>query len=56
VIDGEMRDATKKGVDLKTKKDIRNDITLEEEELFWRKGLLGHDTAECLLNTIDLFP
>ncbi|KAK3750749.1 hypothetical protein QZH41_019670 [Actinostola sp. cb2023] len=42
VIDGEMRDATKKGIDLKCKKDIRDEITMEEEELFWRKGLLGH--------------
>ena len=47
-----MRDATKKGIDLKCKKDIRDEITMEEEELFWRNGLLGRDKAECLLNTI----
>lgn len=54
-MDGEMRDATKNGVDLKTKKDVRNEVTLGEEELLWRKGLLGNNTAECLLNTIYFY-
>ena len=44
-----MRDSTKNGVELKTKKEDREEITVEEEELFWQKGLLGDASAECLL-------
>ena len=40
VLDAEMRDATKSGIDKETKKKPREEITLEEEELFWQMGLL----------------
>ena len=55
VLDGEMRDATKHGIDLKTKKEERSEISVEEEELLWQKGLLGAKTAECLLNTMHFY-
>ena len=55
ILDGEMRDAAKKGVEVKCRKDVRGEITLEEEELFWTKGLLGCHSAECLLNTIYFY-
>lgn len=55
VIDGEMRDSTKSGIDLKTKKEKREEITAEEEELFWMKGLLGKSSAKCLLHTIYFY-
>lgn len=41
VLDGEMRDAAKKGVEVKCRKDLRGEISVEEEELLWAKGLLG---------------
>lgn len=52
-----MRDSTTvgNGVDLNTKKEDRKEITVEEEELFWQKGLLGDSSAECLLHTISFF-
>ncbi|KXJ06844.1 hypothetical protein AC249_AIPGENE19672 [Exaiptasia diaphana] len=54
VLDGEMRDGTKHGIDLATKKEERTEITLEEEEILWEKELLGAKTAECLLNTMQI--
>ena len=50
-----MRDAAKKGVEVKCRKDLRGEISVEEEGLFWTKGLLGCDSAECLLNTIYFY-
>jgi hypothetical protein len=55
VIDGEMRDATNSGVDIQTKKEVREEITLEEEEIFWQKGPLGQNSAECLLHSIYFY-
>lgn len=52
VLDGEMKDATKEGLSVKFKKAERQEVTAEEEELLWSKGLLGNKTAECLLNTV----
>lgn len=50
-----MRDSTTNGVDLNKKKQDRKEITVEEEELFWQKGLLGDSSAECLFHTISFF-
>lgn len=55
VLDAEMRDATKSGIDKETKKKTREEITLEEEELFWQMGLLGEKSAESLLHTIYFY-
>jgi hypothetical protein len=46
-----MRDAAK-GVEVKCRKDLRGEISVEEEELLLAKELLGCNSAECLLNTI----
>lgn len=50
-----MRDGTKHGIDLATKKEERTEITVEEEDILWKKELLGAQTAECLLNTIYFY-
>ena len=55
VLDGEMKDATKEGLSVKFKKSERQAVTPEEEELFRPKGLLGNETAECLLNTVNFY-
>lgn len=47
-----MKDGTRKGLAVKFKKAERQEVTAEEEELFWSKGLLGNETATSLLNTI----
>ena len=55
VLDGEMKDATKEGLSVKFKKLERQEVTAEEEELFWSKGQLENETAECLLNTVYFY-
>ena len=50
-----MKDATKEGLSVKFKKAERQEVTAKEEELFWSKGLLGNETAECLLNTVYFY-
>jgi hypothetical protein len=47
-----MREGTRRGLATECKKPERSEITNEEEEVFWSKGLLGTATAETLLNTI----
>ena len=47
-----MREGTRKELWVKSKKEERHEVTAEEEELLWSKGLLGRETAECLLNTV----
>jgi hypothetical protein len=37
-----------KGVEVKCRKDRIGGISVEEEELFWAKGLLGCDSVEYL--------
>ena len=41
-------------MDLKTNKEEREEITVEEEELLWEKGLLGDASAECLAHNLLL--
>ena len=55
VLDGEMRDATRSGVDIQTRKEPQEEITTEEEDIFWQKGLLGENSAECLLHTVYFY-
>lgn len=50
-----MKDATRRGVTLETKKAEKEAVTDEDERLFWSKGLLGCSTAKSLLNTIYFF-
>lgn len=50
-----MKDATRRGVALNTKKPEKEAVTDEEEKIFWEKGLLGRSTAKSLLNTIYFF-
>ena len=48
-----MKDARRAKVFLlKPKKEEKEAVTGEEEELFWSKGLLGCGTAKSLLNTV----
>lgn len=48
-LDAEMKNATKSGIAVASKKKDRKEITAEEETLLWEKGLLGAATAESLL-------
>lgn len=54
-LDAEMKDATRQGVCLETKKPEKESVTDEDEELFWKKGLLGCGTAKSLLNSVYYF-
>ena len=47
-----MKDATRCGLTVSTKKDEKEAITDEEEDLFWRKGLMGSHSSNSLLNTV----
>ena len=47
-----MKDSTREGVSLETKKEEKEAVMDEEEKLFWNKGLLGCGTAKSLLNTV----
>lgn len=55
VLDAEMREGTREGLSTKCKKPERREITAEEEEMMWAKGVLGTETAECLLHTIYFY-
>ena len=50
-----MKQSTADGVANKTKKEERSDITEEDERTMWNKGLLGCNTAKCLLRTIYFY-
>ena len=43
------------GMTAKTRKEEKEAITEEEEELFWEKGLLGNSTSKSLLNTVYFY-
>ena len=55
VLDAELKDATREGVHLKSKKEEKEAISDEEEELFWRLNLLGMSTAKSLLNIVYFY-
>ena len=48
-LDGEMRRLTAKGIAHPTKQ--AEPITSNEEEILWKKGLLGETSPSVLLNT-----
>ena len=50
-----MKDATRQGVYLESKRPEKEAVTVEDEELFWEKGLLGSGTAKSLLNSVYYF-
>ena len=39
----------------KTKREEGEEITVKGEEIFWKKGLLGRESAECLMHTIYFY-
>ena len=55
VLDAELEDATQEGGHLKSKKEEKEAVSDEEEELFWRLNLLGTSTAKSLLNTVHFY-
>ena len=55
VLDAEMKDATRCGLTVSTKKDEKEAITDEEEDLFWSKGLMGTGSSNSLLNTVYFY-
>ena len=50
-----MQDATREGLHVKNKKEERESVTEEEEELFWNLNLLGMSTAKSLLNIVYFY-
>ena len=50
-----MKDATREGLHVKNKKEEKESVTEEEEELFWNLNLLGMSTAKSLLNTVYFY-
>jgi len=55
VLDAEMKDGTRAGVGLQTKREEKEAESDEDEQLFWRNGLLGQSTAKSLLNSIYFY-
>ena len=50
-----MKDSTRQGVSLQTKKEEKEAVTDEDEEKFWSSGLFGSGTAKQLLDTIYFY-
>lgn len=50
-----MKDATRCGLTVSTKKDEKEAITDQEEDLFWSKGLMGTGSSNSLLNTVYFY-
>ena len=50
-----MKEATKLGYGVKCKKPTREEISAEDEELLWSKGLLGAISAKTLLHTVFFY-
>ena len=50
-----MKDSTRQGVSLQTKKEEKEAVTDEDEEKFWSAGLFGSGTAKQLLDTIYFY-
>ena len=50
-----MKDSTRQGVSLQTKKEEKEAVTDEDEEKFWSGGLFGSGTAKQLLHTIYFY-
>ncbi|KAK3716290.1 hypothetical protein QZH41_014569 [Actinostola sp. cb2023] len=54
-LDAEMKCGTRDGLHIKFKKDEKEFVSEEEEEMFWKQGLLGTCTAKSLLNTVYFY-
>ena len=52
VLDTKLKDAMPEGVHLRSKKEEKEAVSDEEEQLFWRLNLLGTSMAKSLLNTV----
>ena len=50
-----MKDSTRQGVSLQTKKEEKEAVTDEDEEKFWSSGLFSSGTAKQLLDTIYFY-
>ena len=50
-----MKDSTRQGVSLQTKKEEKEAVTDEDEEKFWSAGLFVCGTAKQLLDTIYFY-
>ena len=50
-----MKDATREGLHVKNKKEEKESVTEEEEELFWNLDLLGMSTGKSLWNTVYFY-
>ena len=50
-----MKDCTRAGVALQTKREEKEAVSDEDEELFWRNRLLGQSTAKSLQNSIYFY-
>ena len=50
-----MKDSTRQGVSLQTKKEEKEAVTDEDEEKFWSAGLFGSVTAKQLFDTIYFY-
>ena len=45
-LDAEMKNGTRQGVSLQTKKEVKEAVTDEDKEKFWSGGLFGSGTAK----------
>ena len=50
-----MKDGTRAGVALQTKREEKEAVSDEDEQLCWRNGLSGQSTAKSLLNSIYFY-
>ena len=54
-LDAEMKDSTRQGVSLQTKKEKKEAVKDEDEEKFWSAGLFGSGRAKQLLDNIYFY-
>jgi integrase len=54
-LDAEIKSGAREGLHIKFKKKEKEFVSEEEEEMFWKQGLLGTDTAKSLLNTVYFY-
>ena len=52
ILDAEMKDGTRAGVDLKAKQKEKEPVTDEEERQLWQSGVIGMETAKSFLNVV----
>ena len=50
-----MKDATRCGLTVSSKRDEKEAITDQEEDLFWSKGFMGTGSSNSLLNTVYFY-